>query len=313
MPTDSLITRTDAGALIPEDAAREIIQSTTETSAVMRLARRLPNMTRAQRRLPVLNALPTAYFVTGDTGHKQTTEVDWTNVYLNAEELAVIVPVPEAVIDDADYDILGEIRPLLVEAFGKAIDAAVLFGTNAPSSWPDDVRTAAVAAGNNVALGTGSDLYDDLLDVNGVWAKVEADGYKVTGGIAAVSFMSRVRGVRDANGNPIFHTDPTAMGGYRIAGVPTFFPRNGAFNTAATHAFFGDWSQIVYAIRQDITYKILTEAVITNQANEIVYNLAQQDMVALRAVIRLGFAVPNPINQLQATAASRYPIGVLTT
>jgi len=35
-------------------------------------------------------------------------------------------------------------------------------------------------------------------------------------------------------------------------------------------------------------------------------------MVALRAVMRLGFALPNPINRMQQTAASRAPFAVLT-
>lgn len=83
----------------------------------MRMARRLPNMTRAQLRMPVLSGLITANFVTGDTGLKQTSEVAWQNKYINAAELAVIVPIPETVLDDVDYDVWGEIRPRIVEAF----------------------------------------------------------------------------------------------------------------------------------------------------------------------------------------------------
>jgi hypothetical protein len=53
VPFNSLISRTDAAALIPEDAAMDIIKSVPETSAVMRLARRLTNMSSAQRRCPL--------------------------------------------------------------------------------------------------------------------------------------------------------------------------------------------------------------------------------------------------------------------
>jgi hypothetical protein len=35
-------------------------------------------------------------------------------------------------------------------------------------------------------------------------------------------------------------------------------------------------------------------------------------MVALRAVMRLGFALPNPINRIQSVAANRAPFAVLT-
>ena len=57
---------------------------------------------------------------------------------------------------------------------------------------------------------------------------------------------------------------------------------------------------------------MLDQAVIKDAAGNTIYNLAQQDMVALRAVMRLGFALPNPINRMQQTAANRAPFSVLT-
>ncbi|GAF71350.1 unnamed protein product, partial [marine sediment metagenome] len=84
------------------------------------------------------------------------------------------------------------------------------------------------------------------------------------------------------------------------------------FSGAAALLVVGEGKQAVYSIRQDITYKILTEAVIQDAAGNIVYNLAQQDMIALRVTMRLGWQVPNPMNRLQQVEASRYPFGVLT-
>jgi HK97 family phage major capsid protein len=308
---NSQITRDDVGALIPEDVSREIIQGVPEMSAVMRLARRLPNMSRAQRRLPVLSALLTAYFVTGDTGLKQTTEAAWANKYINAEELAVIVPIPEAVLDDADYDIWGEIRPRIAEAMGIAFDQAVLYGTNAPSDWPEDLLDGATAAGNAVTLGSVGDLYDDIMSVGGVIGKVEEDGFMVDGHVAAMTMRARLRGLRDLQGQPIFLRVMQQATQYELDGAPVIFPRNGAMDPAQTLMFSGDWTQLVYSIRQDITYKILTEAVIQDNTGAIIYNLPQQDMVALRAVMRLGWQLPNPISRIQPVEANRYPFGVL--
>jgi len=73
MPFNSLVSRTDAAALIPEDVSSEILQNVAQQSSIMQLARRLPDMPTSQRRMPVLASLPTAYFVNGDTGLKQTT------------------------------------------------------------------------------------------------------------------------------------------------------------------------------------------------------------------------------------------------
>jgi HK97 family phage major capsid protein len=99
MPYIRQISRTDASPLIPQEVSNEIIKSVAETGTLLRLARRLPNMSAAQKRMPVMSALATAYFVNGETGLKQTSEVNWSNKYIDAEELAVIVPIPEAVLD----------------------------------------------------------------------------------------------------------------------------------------------------------------------------------------------------------------------
>jgi len=78
-----------------------------------------------------------------------------------------------------------------------------------------------------------------------------------------------------------------------------YFPQNGAFDTTVAQLIVGDFSQAVYAIRQDITVKILDQGVIQDPTTkEIVYNLAQQDMIALRVVFRMGWALPNPATRM---------------
>jgi len=318
----AVISRTDADLLIPDEISREIIKDTPQASVVLQRMRRLPNMARGVYKMPVLNALPTAYFVDGEgtdqadysgEGIKKTTDASWTNKSITAEEVACIVPIPEQVIDDADYDIWAEIKPLIVEAFGKVVDAAVLFGTNAPTSWPDDILTGAGSASQTLELGAGgADIYDDLLGESGTFAMVEADGYMVTGNIADVSMKAKLRGCRDAMGVPIFSRSMQDKNRYELDGAPIDFPTNGAFAAASALMFSGDFSKAVYSIRQDVTYKVLTEAVIQNPSTgAILYNLAQQDMVALRCTMRLGWQLPNPVNSMQPTAADRYPFAVL--
>ena len=324
MPYDSIISRTDKAALIGVDISREIFQAIPQQSAVLQLARRLPDMSTAQRRLPVMSALPTAYFVTGDTGLKKTTEVNWESKYIDAEELAVIVPIPEAVIDDQMYDIWSEIRPSIAEAFGKAIDEAVLFGSNIPATWTVDLGGAGLTAvcntaGHRLSLAAYTDLYEALLGetgagVDGTVMMIEADGYMVNGYISTLGMRGMLRNLRDTDGNLIFKSTVQEGTQYSVDGEPMIFPTNGCWGVAAAneYAFMGDWTKLVYAFRQDLTYKVLDQAVIQDAQGSIVYNLAQQDMVALRCVMRLGFALPNPINRLDATAATRCAFSVLT-
>lgn len=305
----NIVNRTDLSGLIPEPVTREIIQGVTEGSAVLQMGRRLPNMTSKTQTMNVLDMLPTAYFVNGDTGMKQTTKMKWDKKKIYAEEIAVIVPIPEAVLDDADYDIWGEVRPRLVEAFGKVIDGAILFGTNKPTSWRDSVLETCTKAGSVVAATPY--IYDDLLAEGGVIAKVEESGYLVNGIMSAIQMRAKLRGLKDLNGNPIFKTDMQGATPYALDGSPMYFPRNGAFDTAKALMFAGDWSELVYSIRQDITFKIFDQGVVQDPSdNSIVYNLMQNDMVALRAVMRLGWEIPNPKTAYNDTLSKFCPFAV---
>lgn len=318
MAYNNLTSRTDAGALIPEEVSNELLGKATETSAVLSMFRRVP-VGRNQVRFPVLSALPIAYWVTGDTGLKQTTEVNWANKYLNIEEAATIMPVPDAVLADVDQNIWDSSMPLLVEAFGRLLDSSVFFGTNAPASFPTNILSAAVAAGNTVSEGTATAAQGGFFgDLDNLYGTVEADGYEVNGFVAATSARTKLRSARDNQGRRL---DDGRINGSltTLDGLPIAYPMRGLFPLAGgagvngVRLFAGDWTQFVVGIRQDITMKILDQAVIQDNTGAIVYNLAQQDMTAVRLTFRIGWQVANTINNDQPVEANRYPAGVLRT
>lgn len=310
------IDRSALSGLIPEPVTREIMQGAIAESAVLRMGRRLANMSSKTQTINVLDALPSAYFVNGeatDSGAgdawKRTTKMAWDKKKLYAEEIAVIVPIPEAALDDADYDIWGEVKPRLTEAFGKVIDAAILFGTNKPSTWRTGVVPAAVAAGNGVPI--SSDIFSDIMGESGLIAKVELDGFNPNGVMSAIQMRGKLRGLKDTTGQPIFKSDMQGATRYGLDGMDMYFPMNGAFDPAQAQMIVGDWSQLVYAIRQDMTFKVFTEGVIQDPATkDIVYNLMQNDMVALRAVMRLGWEIANPVNAYNVDKANPFPFSV---
>jgi len=317
MAYNSLTDRDDAASLIPEDAASAIMLDLVDNFWLFVLARRLPNLSRAQRRIPVASALATAAFVNGDTGLKQTTELSWEDKYIDAEEVAAIIPIPQAVLDDADYDIFGEARPALVEAFSKVITGAVLYGTNIPTSWTTNLGAAGLVtfaddASQTASLADFTDFYEAVEgetadgEADGLLALLEADGFMASAHVGHQSVRTLMRNCRDANGQKIYQTVS------EIDGARIVYPLDGSIDSSEALLISGQWQQLVYAIRQDMTYTIATEGVITDAGGNVIYNLFQQDMVALRAVMRLGFALPNPINQMQETEASRSPFAVLT-
>jgi HK97 family phage major capsid protein len=310
---DQQVTRNDFPEELPAEIAREIIQALPEQSAALSLFRRVP-MSRRTARLRVLDALPTAYWVNGDTGLKKTSKQAWAGVTMTVEELAVIVPIPEAVLDDEDFDVWGEVRPRVAEAMGAAIDLAVFFGVNKPASWPTAIVTAARAAGNDFTRGSisGQDITVDIGGEGGVMSLVEDDGFDVSGFAAHRKLKAAFRGLRDNEGQPILQSSMTDSLS-SLYGEPVKFVGYGGWDADNAELVAGDFSMGVLGVRQDITTKLLSEAVLTNDADppEIIYNLPQQDMVAMRFVIRLAFAVANPVTVAQPTAADRYPFAIL--
>lgn len=307
----NIITRNNAEALIPTQTANEIISGITETANILRLMRRLPNMTAKQYKMPVLSALPMAYFVDGDTGQKQTTKAEWDNITLTAEEIACIVPIPEAVLADSSYDIWAQIKPLIVSAFNDVIQKAILSGENIPMSWGQAIVPAAIAAGNVVSRGTNEDVAGDIIGENGVMAQVENDGFNVNGFFADNTLKPVLRNLRNTNNTPIYVNSVATGSPSTLLGIPVNYNNSGVFDTTKALMVAGDFTKAVYSIREDLTYKVLSEAVIQNPDGSIAYNLAQQDMVALRCVMRLGVAVANPLTKANGTESTRYPFAVL--
>lgn len=310
--------------LIPEDVQKAIVQGAVEKSAVLRF---MPQrkLSRNVQRIPVLDTLPTAYFVTGETGLKQTTSMAWRNVFIYVEEIACIVPIAENLLADTDYDLWGQIRPKVEEAFGIVIDGAILFGVGKPASWPIDISTSAVSAGNTATVGVGIDIADTM---NNVMAAVESDGYDVTAWVHRQDLRASLRGLRSNTNEFIFkdgergaegssYGDNATSRNGSIFNVPARSIMNGSFEAAnvattlSTRGICGDFSQAIVGVRDDLTVKLFDQGVIQDGLGDIQFNLLQQDMVAMRFTMRLGWAVPNPVNRIQSVTASRYPFGVL--
>ena len=294
-----MISRSDAETLIDEQVSREIIEGTIKQSRAMQMFRRLPNMTSNKTKMRVLDSLPLVYWQGSDNARKQLTKMAWDKKYIVAEELAVIVPIPENVLDDADYDIWGETRPRIEESMGKKFDQAVFTGVDKPTGFRADILTSTLNAGATV-----NPLDTLYLSIDKAMSYVEESGYNPNSIVGGMNVKSAFRTMLDNNGQPIKGTE--------IDNLNKAYVDNGAWDKTKAQMIVGDFSQAVYAIRQDITFKVLDQAVIQDPSTgEILYNLAQDDMVALRVTMRIGWEIPNPINSLQPDESVRFPFAVI--
>jgi len=292
--------------VIPEPIANEIIKELPQASVLLNRARRVRLSSKTLKQ-PVLSALPDAYWVSGDAGLKQTTKAEWDNLVITAEELAALVVVPDAVIDDSSVPIWSEVRPLLVEAIGRKVDEAALFGVDKPGSWPTAVIPGATAAGNVVTEGSGDDLAADVAELGQLVAE---DGFSINGFASAPGPNWRLVGLRNQQGSPIYTPSLSAGAPSTLYGYPLNEVTNGAWDADEATLLGADWSKFVIGVRQDITFNISDSAIISDGDGKVVVNAYQQDSKILRVVFRVGFQVANPLTRVNP-GAGRYPAGVL--
>ena len=310
---NDLVTRTDVP--IPTEEVGELLKVMPEESVLLKRARRQPMSTKTVKQT-IMTTFPDAYWVDGDTGLKQTTKQSFSQPIMTAEELAVIAVVPDAVIDDSSLPIWATLRPFLAEAIGKKVDQAAIYGIDKPASWPLALVPGAIAAGvitpGNLTATPADQRKDAGQLVADLGLKMARDaGANLSGLIAQAGTGWELDRIRDADRRPIYDGVAGAL-----RGVPFDELKNGAWSSVGTGdtaiPLIGvDWSQVYVGIRQDITVKMLDQAVISDADGQVVFNLAQQDAKALRVVFRVGYQAVMPVNHQQLDPTKRFPAGVI--
>jgi HK97 family phage major capsid protein len=296
MPTYDKVQSRDA-TLVPEDISYQIIQDAANSSAALALGRRVPMSTKKSR-VSVIDAFPDAYWVDGDTGLKQTTNMTWDHIWMEAEPIATLVVIPDEYADDAGINLWSEIRPRVAEAIGKTLDNAIFWGIQKPSTWTADYLYAGIVGAGNVATET-SDLGADIA---GLAEDMAEQGTMVNGFASRPGFKWKLSSLRVANA-PVFSTSlnsntltgnvPDSLYGYPLRAV-----ENGTWQKAKATLIMGDWSKLYVGVRQDITYSIHSDAVITDATGKVVFNAMQQDSKIMRVVARYGYTVVDPTSSL---------------
>lgn len=290
--------------LLPDQVVTDIIQELPKKSVIASRAKRV-QLSSKKAKQPVLATLPEAYWIDGDTGLMQTSKSGWENVTITAEDLGVIVPIPNNILDDAGIPLWNEVKPLLTEAVGKKVDGSGLVGTDKPTSWPTAVIPAAIAAGNTVMRGTGADLGVDVATLGSMLA---AQGFGINGFASKPGMQWELVGLRNEQGDPIYTQSLAGTPASGLYGYPLNEVDNGSWDAELAEILAADWTKFVYGVRQDITFSLYKEGVISDANGKVVLNLMQQRCSALVVTARVGFQVANPLTRL----GEGYPAGVIT-
>ncbi len=295
----AMISDSDIQALITPEIRREVIEEITKKSAVLGHFTRLNDMSTSETELRILDALPVSYWVSGNTGFKKTTNLEWANKRIIAQELATIVPISINSIRDSAIDVWETVKRNVVQDMHKKIDAAIITGEDKPAMFRASLIDTIINAGATVT--TTSNF---LSDTDAAMAKVESSGYIPSAIMGGVGMRSELRRIVDSTGQPINAT--------WLDGLEKIYVENSSWDSNKAKYIVGDFKKCVYAIRQDIEFEIFTQGVVSDpETGKIVYNLMQQDMIAARCTMRLGWEVPNPVNILQPDPLVRFPLALV--
>ena len=314
--------------VLPVEYGREIIRGLVGRSKALELGRRLPDMRGKTYKLNVNAHLPIAGWVKNsqltpnaegsEINHKPISTYAFEGVDLVAEEIAVIIPISEdtlADVEDFGIELAAELQEQVIAAFQETIDATVFFGVGSPWEGFSGIVSGATAASATVEWNgaSGKSFYDAI---NSAMTLVETSGYLPNAIIGGPSINSAFRGsVTDLGVNV---TDQGEIG--RLA---RHVDLTGGFDESTAFAIVGDFRYLVYSFREEMTMKLLTESSLYDpNTKQLLYALAQQDMVALRFKMRLGVALPNPVNRVSGVVSSdgkyiekgskAYPFAVIT-
>ena len=289
----------DFSGVIPPQLSAQILQEATRASAALQLCQTIP-MGTGVTQMPVPKTLPTASWVTSATGRKPYTDVGLKAATLTAEEVAAVIAIPDKMIEDTSINLWGYCRPLLSQAIGQALDAATLFGVNAPASFP-----AGGVVGHATAVNAGIDAADTI---NKAMAQVEGQGLDPDGIAADLTVRSLLRGLRATTNELILGV--TSIGEYEVPsiyGLPAAYtPFQGKTGLNPGDMIVGDWTWAVLGVRQDIRYQIDPSGVIADASGVVQVSGFQDNVTPMKVWARFGFVIIDPVTVLVPGGAKAF-------
>jgi len=274
---------------LPSDISNEILQKTQEESAVMRLARRI-TLPGNGATIPVISADPTAAWV-AETGVKPVSNSTLSTKLMSAYKIAVIETFSDEFVRDvpALYDALVARLP---GALAKCFDGTIVGAVAAPGG---NIDTFAACTSQSLITTTSHTVYDALVAAD---TDIATHGGILNGFALGAQARGLLLGAVDGNGRPMF-VNSVAQGAIpMILGAPTYFNRgiykagtSGTSGTPAVVGIAGDWTQAVYGTVEGVKISFNDSGVVTSGSgtSAVNINLWQQNMIAVRAEIEVGF------------------------
>lgn len=273
---------------LPAEVSREILAKTQTDSAVMQLARNIAIPGRGVA-IQTITADPEASWV-GETEAKPVSPASLATAMLQPYKLAVIVPFSNEFRRDADF-LYQALVDRLPRALATKFDATVV-GSTAPGS-------NFTVLGGCTAQEIGTDAYAGLVEAN---KDIASNGGDMNGIALAPAGKASLLGAVDLQGRPIFNTATEGAVPY-VLGAPTVVGKGVADTANNVVGIAGDWSQAIVGTVEGVKIDISDQATLVD-ADENVINLFQQNMIAVRAEIEIGFVADDKCFNLLTSTPS---------
>lgn len=257
---------------LPTKVSTEILQKTQEGSAIMRLARQI-TLPGNGVTIPVIVGDPDAKWV-AETEKKPVSNPTLDTKLITPYKLAVIETFSMEFVRDvrAMYDALIARIPL---ALAAKFDATVLGKTAKPGDNFDNFTTCTAQAITPTTAYSALVAADtDIAENGGI-----LNGFAISPQCKGV-LLSAV----DGNQRPLFINSVAEGAIPQILGAPTYQSK-GMYAAGSPNVvgIAGDWTQAMYGTVEGVQIAISDQATVGD------VNLWEQNMVAVRAEIELGF------------------------
>jgi hypothetical protein len=297
-----LLGRADTTADVPQAVADVLIRAMSSQSTVLELGQRVPVSTKDSR-VPIVTEAPTATWLSDDNSLKQVTSAAFPGQELLAEELAAIITIPDAVIEDSSTPIFDTLTPLLSRAAARAIDDAIIFGRNKPSAWGLSMVDDALVAGNVTAHNDTDPSKAVLLGA----AQIGADGFNPNAVAVGPGweFLAAAANSSALVANPKGSSESLPL---LLAGMPVR-TKPCVWDSHEVDCVIADWSKCLVGIRRDFRLEIFSTGVISDANGVVVQNLLQQDLSAVRLSMRIAYLLAKPVSDTENLAPS--PVAIV--
>lgn len=283
----NVTTTADGGGFVPDaDMLNEVFTLEANYGVAARLCRTV-NVSSDSVKAAALSATVEFTEVTTEVGVKATTKPAFTYPTVDLREFAGIVVMTDQLLEDAAFDVRGFVAEELARAAAKKEDELLL--TDATTGLLNIAGTNVVRIGAALSNLDGDDIVTGQTGVPS--ASAEGGSWIISRG--AVGTLRKLKATDGSYlwGGGIAGGDGTSLGGSPIY-VSEVMP-TATTGTNVGYAVFGNYGRYAVLIRK-AGLKLTFHDSGTVNVGGTDYNLIQQDMTAMRAVIRRNVFIPLP-------------------